>query len=561
MIKDSLQAQVAPSAEVAQFPLRTSAAGLRGVVISSAAGTAFEWYDFFVFGALASILSKQFTAGDPTAGFIFTLGAFAAGFLVRPFGAMFFGRMGDLHGRKIAFLTTITLMGLATIGIGLLPTADVAGPAAAVMLVGARVVQGFAMGGEYGGAAVYVAEYAPANRRGFLTSWIQTAAAAGLLSALAVILVTRTVLGETTFQAWGWRVPFLLSSLLLIISLLVRARLEESPIFSAMKARQGLAKAPLAEAFRGPNLRTMLIALFAILLAQGAIWYAMHFYVQFFLERVIKLPGVTVNVLMAAGVVASAGLYVAFGALSDRVGRRPVMLGGMIVALLCMYPGFRMLTTFGNPDLAVAAARAPIVVAVHPNDCGVAFDLLGRRNGQSSCDLVKQALADAGAPYRNVTAAPGVPATVIVGDRRLEGRSLAGLPPEAAKREQERFGNELRHSLARAGYPLAANPGEINTIGLFVVIFLLMGCSAALYGPQAAALVELFPTAIRYTAFSIPYNVGTGWVGGFLPITAFAIVVSTGNLYAGLLYPAVFTVISIAAMLLFLPETRGKPLS
>ncbi|HKP78850.1 MAG TPA: MFS transporter [Phenylobacterium sp.] len=561
MTRDSLPTYAAPSAEVAQLPLKAGSAGIRGVVISSAAGTAFEWYDFFVFGALASILSKQFTAGDPTAGFIFTLGAFAAGFLVRPFGAMFFGRMGDLHGRKVAFLTTITLMGLATIGIGLLPTAEMAGPAAAVLLVVARVIQGFAMGGEYGGAAVYVAEYAPAHRRGFLTSWIQTAAAAGLLCALAAVLATRTLLGEEAFVAWGWRVPFLLSSLLLLISLLVRARLEESPVFTAMKAHQGLAKAPLAEAFRGPNLRTMLIALFAILLAQGAIWYAMHFYVQFFLERVIKLPGVTVNILMAAAVVASSGFYVAFGALSDRVGRRPVMLGGMIVALLCMYPGFRMLTTLGNPDLATAAARAPIVVAANPGDCGLAFDVLGQGKGQSSCDVVKRALADAGAPYRNATAPAGAAATVTVGASRIEGRPLAGLSPEAAKLEQERFAGELRRGLAAAGYPPAADPAKINEAGLFVVILLLMACSAALYGPQAAALVELFPTAIRYTAFSIPYNVGTGWIGGFLPITAFAMVVSTGNLYAGLLYPAVFTVISIAAMLLFLPETRGKPLS
>ena len=561
MTRDSLPACASPSAEVTQFPLKAGASGLRGVVISSAAGTAFEWYDFFIFGSLASILSRQFTAGDPTAGFIFTLGAFAAGFLVRPFGAMFFGRMGDLRGRKIAFLTTITLMGVATISIGLLPTAATAGPMAAVLLVCARVVQGFAMGGEYGGAAVYVAEYAPANRRGFLTSWIQTAAAAGLLCALAVVLATRTLLGEDAFVAWGWRIPFLLSSLLLAISLRVRAQLEESPVFSAMKARQGLAKAPLAEAFRGPNLRTMLIALFAILLAQGAIWYAMHFYVQFFLERVIKLPGVTVNVLMATAVVASAALYVVFGALSDRVGRRPVMLGGMLVALLCMYPGFRLLTAFGNPDLAMAAARAPIVVAAHPEDCGLAFDLLGRGAGKSSCDVVKRALADAGAPYRNVKAPAGAAATVTVGERRIEGRALVGLSAEAATLEQQRFAAELRRSLASAGYPLTANPGEINEVGLFAVILLLMACSAALYGPQAAALVELFPTSIRYTAFSIPYNVGTGWVGGFLPITAFAIVVSTGNLYAGLLYPAVFTVISIVAMLLFLPETRGKPLS
>ncbi|HKR88418.1 MAG TPA: MFS transporter [Phenylobacterium sp.] len=546
---------------MAQLPLKASAAGLRGVVISSAAGTAFEWYDFFVFGSLASILSRQFTAGDPTAGFIFTLGAFAAGFLVRPFGAMFFGRMGDLHGRKIAFLTTITLMGLATIGIGLLPTAEAAGPMAAVLLVCARVVQGFAMGGEYGGAAVYVAEYAPPKHRGFLTSWIQTAAAAGLLCALAVVLAARSLVGEEAFGAWGWRIPFLFSSLLLLISLRVRARLEESPVFSAMKARQGLAKAPLAEAFRGPNLRTMLIALFAILLAQGAIWYAMHFYVQFFLERVVKLPGVTVNVLMASAVVASSGLYVVFGALSDRVGRRPVMLGGMVVALVCMYPGFRMLTAFGNPGLVVAAARAPIVVAADPENCGLAFDLLGRRNGESSCDVVKRALAEAGAPYRNVTAPAGAATTVSVGQHRIEGRALVGLSAEAAMREQARFAAELRRGLAAAGYPLAANPNEINETGLFVVILLLIACSAALYGPQAAALVELFPASIRYTAFSIPYNVGTGWVGGFLPITAFAIVVSTGNLYAGLLYPAAFTVVSIVAMLLFLPETRARPLS
>ncbi|MDP8917213.1 MAG: MFS transporter, partial [Pseudomonadota bacterium] len=377
------------------------------VVAASAAGTAFEWYDFFIFGTLAAVIAKQFTGGDDTAGFIFALGAFAAGFFVRPFGALFFGRLGDRVGRKAAFLITITLMGLATVAIGLLPTADQIGPAAAGLLVLMRVIQGFALGGEYGGAAIYVAEHAPDDRRGFLTSWIQTSAAAGLVGALLVILATRTAMGEEAFAAWGWRIPFLLSLILLLVSLWIRMKLEESPAFTRMKNEVGVSKAPYREAFTGRNLRLVILALCSLMLAQGAVWYAGHFYAQFFLERVLKVPGSTVNLLLIGAVLLSAVLYVFFGWLSDRVGRKPVVLFGMILFVASVYPGFRMMSEAANPALAEAARRAPVTVLADPESCSVQFDPLGRAQPRTACDAARRALTDAGVGYEVEPAPPG----------------------------------------------------------------------------------------------------------------------------------------------------------
>jgi MFS family permease len=531
------------------------------VVVASSMGTAFEWYDFFLFGTLASIIAKNFTAGSDSAGFIFALGAFAAGFFVRPFGALFFGRMGDKVGRKRAFLVTISLMGVATVAIGLLPTVNQVGFVAPCLLVLTRVLQGFAMGGEYGGAAVYVAEHADPRRRGFLTSWIQVTAAAGLVLALAVVLATRLIVGEDAFQQWGWRVPFVLSALLLALSLWIRLKLAESPVFQRMKEAQAVARSPIATAFSGPHLRRMLTALVCILLAQGAVWYTGHFYAQFFLERVLKVDSRTVNVLSMIGVVLSVGGYVFFGWLSDRIGRKPVMLFGMILAAAAYVPGFHALTASANPALKEAAARAPVTVFADARDCHLQFDLLGRGSFDSSCDLARRILSDAGIPYRNVPAASGSAARIEVVGRVVSSASLVGLDARSAAAERARIRDEVRSALSAAGYSLnAAADSSINRAAVLAVLLLFMLASTALYGPQAAALVELFPTQIRYTALSVPYNIGTGWVGGLLPVSAFAIVAATGNIYSGLIYPLVFTGVSILATLLFLPETVGRPL-
>ena len=522
-------------------------AGNRALVVAaSSMGTVFEWYDFFLFGTLASTIARNFTAGSESGGFIFALGAFAAGFFVRPFGALFFGRIGDRSGRKRAFLLTISIMGASTVAIGMLPTVQQVGLLAPVLLVVTRVLQGFAMGGEYGGAAVYVAEHAEPRSRGFLTGWIQVTAALGLVLALCVVLATRVITGEAAFQDWGWRVPFLLSAVLLGVSLWIRMKLSESPVFERMKKERVVARAPIAEAFSGENLRRILIALVCILLAQGAVWYTAHFYAQFFLERVLKVDARTVNGLLIAGVVLSAGGYVLFGWLSDRVGRKPVMLGGMIVSAILYLPAFHLLTVHANPALQAAASRAPVTVFADPSDCHVQFDLLGRRSFDSSCDVVRRALSDAGVPYQNVAAAAGSVARVQVGARAVV----------SATGERDRVRAEVQGLLAAAGYPRAADSAEVNRFAVLGILFLLMLASTALYGPQAAALVELFPPRIRYTALSVPYNIGTGWVGGLLPVSSFAIVAATGNIYSGLVYPLAFTLVSIVATFLFLPETN-----
>jgi hypothetical protein len=429
-----------------------------------------------------------------------------------------------------------------------------------VLLVVTRVLQGFAMGGEYGGAAVYVAEHADARRRGFLTGWIQVTAALGLVLALGVVLATRLLFGESAFQEWGWRVPFLVSAALLAVSLWIRLKLSESPVFERMKRARDVARAPLAEAFRGDNLRRVLIALVCILLAQGAVWYTAHFYAQFFLERVLKVDARTVNGLLVAGVVLSSGGYVFFGWLSDRVGRKPVMLGGMILSVIAYVPAFHALTAYANPALEAAASRAPVTVYADPADCHVQFDLLGRGTFDSSCDVARRLLSDAGVPYQNVAAEKGTVAHVDVGAASVVSASVAGLDPAGTTAARARVRTELHQALSAAGYPATAAAGEVNAAAVLGILLLLMFASTALYGPQAAALVELFPARIRYTALSVPYNIGTGWIGGLLPVTSFAIVAATGNIYSGLVYPFVFTAISIVATLLFLPETSGQRL-
>lgn len=550
---------IGPSAEKKPASLRT-------VVAASSAGTAFEWYDFFVFGSLTQVISRTFFSGLPeTAGYVAALALFGAGFLFRPLGALVFGRIGDRSGRKGAFLVTVALMGGATFAIGLLPTYQQAGLISPALLVLMRIIQGFALGGEYGGAAIYVAEHAPADRRGAATGWVQTSAALGLFGALLVILATRTIVGEVfgpeAFDAWGWRIPFLVSAGLLAISIWMRLKLSESPAFAKMKSEGAASHAPYAEAFgQWRNLKIVLLALAAIMSAQGAVWYTAFFYVQTFIERFLKVAPATINLLMLSATAVSAVGYVLFGWLSDKVGRKPVMLAGMTLMLVAYFPGFHLLSQTLNPVLAEAQARTPVVVVADPSDCSLQFDPVGKAAFVSSCDIAKSVLANAGVSYANEVGAAGAPAKVRIGSANVSSLSAAGLPREAAHAVKAQVEADIKAELAAAGYPAVADPERMNLAGALAVLLVFVIAATALYGPIAACLVELFPTRIRYTAMSLPYHIGTGWIGGFVPFTAFAIVTATGDIYAGLWYPLAFTALSVVACLLLLPETRGRPL-
>ena len=533
------------------------------VVAASAAGTAFEWYDFFIFGSLTQVISRTFFAGlNDTAGTLAALALFGVGFAFRPIGALVFGHVGDRLGRKGAFLVTVTLMGAATFGIGFLPTYAQAGIAAPLLLILLRVVQGFALGGEYGGAAIYVAEHSAPDKRGWNTSWVQTSAAFGLFAALGVILVTRKLVGEDAFAAWGWRAPFLVSAGLLAISVWMRFKLGESPAFAQLKAEGGATKAPYAEAFgHWPNLKLVLLAFFAMMSAQGAVWYCSFFYVQVFMEKFLKVDPATINLLMMTAVALSAPLYVFFGWLSDRVGRKIVMLSGMSLALVAFFPGFHALERAANPALAEASARTPVVVVADPADCSLQFDLVGKAAFVSSCDIAKSFLANAGVSYANAPAPQGVTATVRIGETVVASASARGLPKAQAKAAKTLIEARLKAALKAAGYPAKADPARLDAAAMLAVLLVFVVASTALFGPLAACLVELFPTKVRYTAMSLPYNIGTGWIGGFLPITAFAIVAARGDIYSGLWYPVAFTLISVVTALFFLPETKGRSLS
>jgi MFS family permease len=534
---------------------------MKRVVVASSAGTAFEWYDFFIFGSLATTIQKVFFAGlDPTAGLIAALGLFAAGFAFRPLGAIIFGVIGDRLGRKGAFLATVSLMGGATFAIGLLPTYATAGILSPILLILLRIAQGIALGGEYGGAAIYVAEHAPNNRRGYMTGWIQITASIGLVAGLLVILATRTVTGEEGFLDWGWRVPFLVSVILLGISVWMRLKLSESPAFAKLKEDGALTKAPLRESFaQWPNLRRVLIAFFGIMCAQGAVWYLSFFYVQVFLTRSLGVPEPTKDMLVLAVTLVSAPLYVYFGRLSDRVGRKPVMLGGMLLALLAYSPGFHGIAGAANPALVEAQRLKPVEVHAYPASCSVQFDPVGTRRFDSGCDIAKSLLASTGISYRERPLA-GDRAVIAVGIQQVEVPDARGLDGPALKALKDATGKEIKAALAAEGYPDKADPAAMNLPIIFAWMMVLAVAATALYGPQAAALVEMFPTRIRYTAMSLPYHVGTGWVGGFLPVTSFALVAITGNIYASLWYPAFFTALSAVVCFVFIKETRGKPL-
>jgi MFS family permease len=531
------------------------------VVTASSAGTAFEWYDFFIFGSLATVISKVFFAGlDPTSALIAALGLFAAGFAFRPLGAIIFGVMGDRIGRKATFLTTVSLMGGATFAIGLLPTYEQAGIIAPVLLIFLRICQGTALGGEYGGAAIYVAEHSDDDKRGWSTGWIQSSAAVGLIGALAVILATRTTLGEEAFAAWGWRIPFLASIFLLAISIWMRFKLSESPAYAKLKAEGEITKAPLREAFAEPkNLKVVLIAFFAFMAAQGAVWYSSFFYIQVFLERQLGMAGASVNLVIMVMTIVSAPLYVLFGWLSDRIGRKKVMVGGMALALVAYIPGYHSIADAVNPALVAAQAKTPVVVETDPASCSVQFDPVGTRRFDTACDIAKSQLASTGIGYDDRPSADGT-TRILVGGTSLEvtdGKTLDGPALKARKAE---VAAALKADLAAAGYPPSAEPRAIDWVALYgwMLVFVIAAC--ALYGPQAAALVEMFPTRIRYTAMSLPYHIGTGWVGGFLPVTSFALVAITGDIYAGLWYPIFFTALCVICALIFMKETAGKPL-
>ncbi len=528
------------------------------VIAASSLGTVFEWYDFYLYGLLATYISQQFFSGvNETTGFIFALAAFAAGFAVRPFGALVFGRIGDLVGRKNTFLVTMGIMGLSTFAVGLLPSYASIGIAAPIILVVMRLAQGLALGGEYGGAATYVAEHAPNNKRGLYTSWIQTTATLGLFAALLVVIGIRLVMGEESFGAWGWRLPFLISIILLAVSMWIRLQLNESPVFKKMKSEGKTSKAPLTEAFgQWSNLRWVLVALFGAVAGQAVVWYCGQFYALFFLEKTLKVDGATANILIAIALALATPFFVIFGWLSDKIGRKPIILGGCLLAAISYFPLYGALTTAANPALAHAQAAAPITIAVNQQECSFQFDPVGKNKfDTTSCDIAKAWLAKAGVNYHNAEGAAGAPAEVRIGNKLITAPDPKRVSGEELKAAITAFQDEMKAALVDAGYPAKADSAAMNKVAVVAILWALAMLVTMVYGPIAAMLVELFPSRIRYTSMSLPYHIGNGWFGGFLPTTAFAMVAATGDIYYGLWYPVVIAALTVVIGLLFLPET------
>jgi MFS family permease len=507
---------------------------------------------------LAGVLTSQFFSGvNESTGFIFALAAFAAGFAVRPFGALVFGRLGDLVGRKHTFLVTMTIMGGATFAVGLLPNYASVGVAAPIALVALRLLQGLALGGEYGGAATYVAEFSPPGRRGFFTSWIQTTATLGLLTALLVVIGTRAWVGEDDFKQWAWRIPFIVSVALLAVSLWIRMQLAESPVFLKMQSLGTTSKAPLKEAFgRWSNLKIVLVSLGGAVMGQAVVWYTGQFYALFFLERVLRVDGATTNILIAIALVLGTPGFIFFGWLSDRIGRKPIILAGCLLAMLTYFPLFEALTRFANPALFAAQTAAPVSVVADPAECSFQFDPVGRNKfDTTSCDIAKSYLAKAGVSYARVDGEPKSVAEIRSGSVTLtapDPRLVAGSERKAAI---AMFQGQAKAALSALGYPDRANPAAVNKPMVVLILFVMVLYVTMVYGPIAALLVELFPPRIRYSAMSLPYHIGNGWFGGFLPTTAFAMVAATGNIYYGLWYPVVVAGATLVIGFFLLPET------
>ena len=527
------------------------------VIFASSLGTVFEWYDFYLAGSLAIFISKSFFSGvNPTAAFIFTLLSFAAGFAVRPFGAIVFGRLGDMVGRKYSFLITIVIMGLSTFLVGFLPGYASIGIVSPVIFIAMRMLQGLALGGEYGGAATYVAEHAPAGRRGFYTAWIQTTATLGLFLSLLVILGVRTAMGEDAFGAWGWRIPFIASIILLGVSVWIRLQLHESPVFERIKAEGKTSKAPLSEAFgQWKNLKIVILALIGLTAGQAVVWYTGQFYTLFFLTQTLKVDGATANILIAIALLIGTPFFLFFGSLSDRIGRKPIIMAGLLIAACTYFPLFKALSHYTNPALEAATAKSPIVVIANPDECSFQFNPVGTAKFTSSCDIAKSALSKAGLNYENVAAPAGSLAEIKVGDTVIN--TYDGKAADA-KDQGKVFDKTLATTLKTAGYPPKADPSQINWPMSVVILTIMMIYVTMVYGPIAAMLVEMFPTRIRYTSMSLPYHIGNGWFGGFLPATAFAIVAAKGNIYSGLWYPIVVALVTLVIGMLFVRETKDS---
>jgi MFS family permease len=522
----------------------------RMVIFASSLGTVFEWYDFYIYGTLGVFLAKYFFSNVPAnVGFIFALLAFAAGFAVRPFGALIFGRLGDLIGRKYTFLITMTLMGVGTFFIGLLPSYATLGILAPILLIGFRLVQGLALGGEYGGAAIYVAEHAPPDQRGYYTSWIQTTATLGLFMALLLILGIRTLMGEQAFGEWGWRIPFLLSAVLLVISIWIRLKLNESPLFQRMVAEGKQSKRPLSEAFgQWSNAKIALAALFGATAGEAVIWYGGQFYALFFLTQTLKVPSVNAQIMIVIALAIGTPFFIFFGWLSDRIGRKPIMMAGFALGALTYFSIFQGITHFANPALEKALISAPVTVTADPAECSFQFKATGTEKFTTGCDIVKSTLVGLSVNYNNIKAPKGTPASVKIGDE-----VIAANTPDFAK--------TVAAAVKSHGYPASADPAQINYVMTVFLLTILVIYVTMVYGPIAAWLVELFPTRIRYSGLSLPYHIGNGWFGGFLPATVFAIVVATGNIYSGLWYPIIIASMSFFVALFFLPETKDRDIT
>jgi MFS family permease len=539
-------------------PAQSMSMDERRVVWASSMGTVFEWYDFYLYGALAAILSKQFFSSlDPSAAFLAALLAFGAGFVVRPFGAIFFGRLGDMIGRKYTFLLTILIMGLSTFMVGILPSYASIGAAAPVMLIYLRLLQGFAMGGEYGGAATYVAEHAPHGKRGAYTSWIQTTATLGLLLSLVVVMGTRHLVGEAEFAEWGWRVPFILSILLLAVSVYIRLNLNESPVFLKMKADGKVSRSPVMESFgQWKNLRLVLVALFGLTAGQAVIWYAGHFYTLFFLTQALQVDEGTANWLLAIALLIATPFFVMFGALSDRVGRKPVIMLGFVLAAASYFHVFAELTQAANPALHAAQMRNQVRVVADPADCSFQINPIGEVKLISSCDIATHTLANHSVSYNREAAAAGTVAQIYVGQVVVESYNAQALSADKERDASTAFKAAVALALEQAGYPGKADPDQVNRPKVVALLTFLLVLVAMVYGPIAAMLVEMFPTRLRYTAMSLPYHIGNGWFGGLLPTLAFAIVAYRGDMYSGLWYPVCVIGVTLVVCLLFVKETK-----